>query len=116
MTLVDANQCITGHPKTTGHDIMRAASRAALILGLVLCGLMQTSVQTFACRAPIDLAAINRELAKPGLASDLSDRARKLKAKAAAEIESGHPAEGQRSYYELMTLLGIPTSAGQFRC
>jgi hypothetical protein len=86
------------------------------VAAAVLLGVFLTPSGSVACEARIDLAAIEQELAKPGLGADLHREANALKDKAASAIQAGRREEGRRLYFELMALLGVPTSAGRFRC
>jgi hypothetical protein len=86
------------------------------VAATVLVGIFLTPSNSFACGARIDLAAIEQELAKPSLSADLHREANAIKNKAASAIQAGRPEEGRQLYFELMALLGVPTSAGRFRC
>lgn len=87
-----------------------------VLIAALFATMSQPLSPALACMTPISLSAIDRELAKPNLAGELLTQASKLRATAAAEIENGHPDEGRRLYYQLMTLLGMPTSSGRLRC
>ena len=89
----------------------------AAMLSCVLSSLLSTlgSSTASACGLRIDLAVIERRIADPSLESDLKEKANALKTKAAAAIQAGHRDDGRRMYYQLMTLLGIPSS-GRHRC
>jgi len=82
----------------------------------VLAGIFLTPSNSFACGARIDLATIEQELAKPGLSADLHREANAIRNKAAGAIQAGRREEGRQLYFELMALLGVPASAGRFRC
>ena len=86
------------------------------VAATVLVGIFLTPSSSLACGARIDLAAIEQELAKPGLSPDLHRTANAIKNKAASATQAGRREEGRQLYFELMALLGVPTSAGRFRC
>ena len=104
---------------TLGMDRLTCLARrfASLsVAAMVLVGIVLTPSGSFACEARINLAAIEQELAKPGLSADLHREANAIKNKAASAIQAGRREEGRQLYFELMALLGVPTSAGRFRC
>lgn len=74
------------------------------------------SLAANACPSPINLPAIEQRMADPGLDSDVRERAKVLKSGAMAAIEAGERDEGRRMYYKLMSLLGIVTYSGPYRC
>jgi hypothetical protein len=82
----------------------------------VLAGIILTPSSSFACEARINLAAVEQELARPGLSADLRREATAIRNKAASAIQAGRREDGRRLYFELMALLGVPPSAGRFRC
>ncbi|RAI43072.1 hypothetical protein [Rhodoplanes roseus] len=90
--------------------------RAGLLL--VGCALLiaPCTDAALACRAPINLRAIDSALAKAEFPPEVLERARRMRANAAALIGAGKPDEGRNEYYSLMDLLGLTTSAGRFRC
>ncbi|SEC47535.1 hypothetical protein SAMN05443249_2779 [Beijerinckia sp. 28-YEA-48] len=69
-----------------------------------------------ACEAPLDLRAIDAALARAQLPPDALARARQLRIKGAALIESGKRDEGRSAYRQLTQVLGMPASSGTFRC
>ena len=83
-----------------------------VLIAALFATMSQPLSPALACMTRISLSAIDRELAKPDLAGELLTQGRKIKVTAAAEIENGHLDEGRRLYYQLMTLLGMPTSSG----
>ena len=86
------------------------------VAATVLVGIFLAPSGCFACEGRINLAAVEQELAKPGLSADLHREANAIKNKAASAIQAGRREEGRHLYFELMTLLGVPTFAGRFRC
>jgi hypothetical protein len=86
------------------------------VAATVLVGIFLTPSSSFACGVRINLAAVEQELAKPSLSVGLRREANAIKNKAASAIQAGRREEGRHLYFELMALLGIPTSAGRFRC
>ena len=86
------------------------------VAATVLVGVFLTSSSSFACGGRINLAAVEQELAKPSLSADLHREANAIKNKAASAIQAGRREEGRQLYFELMALLGVPASAGRFRC
>jgi hypothetical protein len=86
------------------------------VAATVSVGVFLTPSSSFACKARIDLVAIEQELAKPSLNADLHREASAIKNKAASAIQAGRREEGRQLYFELMALLGVPASAGRFRC
>jgi len=86
------------------------------VAATVLVGIVLTPSSSFACEGRINLAAIEQELAKPGLSAELHREANAIKNKAASAIQAGRREEGRQLYFELMALLGVPTFAGRFRC
>jgi hypothetical protein len=86
------------------------------VAATVLVGICLTPSSSFACQARINLAAIEQELAKPSLNADLRREASAIKNKAASAVQAGRREEGRHLYLELMALLGVPASAGRFRC
>jgi hypothetical protein len=86
------------------------------VAATVLVGICLTPSSSFACGGRINLVAVEQELAKPSLSADLRREASAIKNKAASAIQAGRREEGRQLYFELMALLGIPTSAGRFRC
>jgi hypothetical protein len=86
------------------------------VAATVLAGMFLTPSSCFACGGRINLAAVEQELAKPSLSADLHREASAIKNKAASAIQAGRREEGRQLYLELMALLGVPTSAGRFRC
>src|SRR5215207_7419713 len=86
------------------------------VAATVLVGIFLTPSSSFACEARVNLAAIEQELTKPGLSADLRREATAIRNKAASAIQAGRREEGRQLYFELMALLGVPASAGRFRC
>jgi hypothetical protein len=86
------------------------------VAATVLVGVFLTPSGCFACGGRINLAAVEQELAKPSLSTDLRHEASAIKNKAASAIQAGRRQEGRQLYLELMALLGVPASAGRFRC
>ena len=86
------------------------------VAATVLVGMLLTPSSGFACGGRINLAAVEQELAKPGLSADLHREASAIKNKAASAIQAGRREEGRQLYLELMALLGVSTPAGRFRC
>jgi hypothetical protein len=86
------------------------------VAATVLVGILLTPSSSFACEGRINLAAVEQELAKPGLGADLRHEANAIRNKAASAIQAGRREEGRQLYFELMALLGVPASAGRFRC
>jgi len=108
-----------GLATTPGMDGITCFARRFASLSVaatVLVGIFLTPSSSFACEARINLAAIEQELAKPGLSADLRREATAIRNKAASAIQAGRREEGRQLYFELMALLGVPTSAGRFRC
>ena len=97
----------------------RAAARPfvnlSLLVALLAAAVLVPSA-ALACGITINLRAIDSALAKAELPPEELARARELRAGAEALIMSGKRAEGRRTYYELMKMLGIRTSSGKFRC
>jgi hypothetical protein len=99
-------------------EVSRFARRLASlsVAATVLVGIFLTPSSCFACEGRINLAAVEQELAKPSLNADLRREASAIKNKAASAIQAGRREEGRQLYFELMALLGVPASAGRFRC
>ena len=99
-----------------GSDFFAGRIASLSVAATVLVGIFLTPSGSVACEARINLAAIEQELAKPGLSADLRREATAIKNKAASAIQAGRREEGRQLYLELLALLGVPTSAGRFRC
>jgi hypothetical protein len=100
----------------TGSPVLPRVLRRCQSAATVLAGILLTPSGSFACEARIELATIEQELAKPSLSDDLRREANAIKNKAASAIQAGRREEGRQLYFELMALLGVPTSARRFRC
>ena len=87
-----------------------------VLIAALFATMSQPLSPALACMTPISLSAIDRELAKPDLAGELLTQARKLRVHGRRRNREWPLDEGRRLYYQLMTLLGMPTSSGRLRC
>lgn len=89
---------------------MKTRIVTAIIIAASLGGLGSPAAR--ACGSGINIAAIEHRMADPGLDSDVLEKAKTLKAEAAAAIEANKRDEGRALYYSLMKLLNMPI----YRC